>query len=421
MPSFWLAALALLFQNDSPPKANPKTELRAQAAARKAAPKPADKYLESIQLGADWLARQQLPDGPFRYGWIPALDRPLPGNHPLRQAGAAAALAIVGREFNLPDHRKQAALAATGMIAAWTEPDRKLPGARRPSLSPTDANPVGFTALLLWAASELAPSETELVAPAEELAKFLVSRQRKDGTFNVANSYLDDGDDPPLNVAYYPGQALFALLKSHRAKPADWKLAAVRNALPKYRQIWADNPHEAMAPWLAAAATEFFFITGDKPAGDFALLLGDWSLALQHREPKDKTLGWYGGFGSYHEGRLLATEPGITSASFLEGIGDAYRVARQREDRERMATYRAALDAGAEFLLSTQFTVGRTSHFNPAAAKRVRGGFWASLTDGALRIDQNQHALRALSTYWLYGVAGLPPDGRGPRSELQAN
>jgi hypothetical protein len=417
MPSFWLAAFALL----QPAVGPPATEPRQATSVRKSSLKPADKYLGSIHSGADWLARQQLPDGPFRYGWLPALDRPLPGNHPLRQAGAAAALAVVGREFNLPEYRKQAALAAGGMIAAWTEPDRKTAGARRPSLSPTDANPVGFTALLLWAAVEAAPSETQLEVPAEELAKFLVSRQRKDGTFNVANSYLDDGDDPPESVAYYPCQALFALLRSYRAKPAEWKLAAVRNALPRYRQVWEDNPHEAMMPWLAAAATELFFITNDKSAGDLALQLGDWSLALQHREPKDKARGWYGGFGSYHEGRLLATEPGITSASFLEGLGDAYRVARQREDRERMTTYRAALDAGADFLLSTQYDAARTAHFNPAAAKRVRGGFWASLTDGALRIDQNQHALRALSTYWLYGVAGLPPDGRGARSELQAN
>src|SRR4051812_6658633 len=51
----------------------------------------------SAQRGADWLQRANRPDGRFVYGYLPALHKPLEGDHYLRQVGAAFALARASR------------------------------------------------------------------------------------------------------------------------------------------------------------------------------------------------------------------------------------------------------------------------------------------------------------------------------------
>src|SRR5437870_3821374 len=47
--------------------------------------------LLSAQRGADWLARMNSVNGRFLYGWVPALQTELEGDHYLHQAGAAFA------------------------------------------------------------------------------------------------------------------------------------------------------------------------------------------------------------------------------------------------------------------------------------------------------------------------------------------
>ena len=51
----------------------------------------------SAQRGGDWLCRANQADGRFIHGCLPALKAPLEGDHYLRQAGAAFALARVAR------------------------------------------------------------------------------------------------------------------------------------------------------------------------------------------------------------------------------------------------------------------------------------------------------------------------------------
>src|SRR5438309_6504244 len=51
----------------------------------------------SAQRGAEWLYRMNGADGRFAHGVVPALRTPLEGDHFLRQAGAAVALARAAR------------------------------------------------------------------------------------------------------------------------------------------------------------------------------------------------------------------------------------------------------------------------------------------------------------------------------------
>ena len=406
-----------------PPAADPRDEAIRQTIQQQkdSAASAKERYREYRQMvrqaaleGGDWLERNQLSDGTFRYGWLPATDEVLPGNHALRQAGAAALLARASVRLERPSFNRVALVAIRALLDKTTEINPERPDERRSSMSPSDANPVGLTALLLWAIAEVGEPSKQLDADGELLANFLRRRQRPDGSINVSNSLRADGDDPPQAAAYYPGEALYAVLRSHRRQPADWKLAMARKALPYYRAYWQDSPHEAFPPWMCSAFAEAYLLTGEQAFAEFVLELADWCLALQHLGPREIDRGWQGGFGSFQQGQHLATEPGITTASFSEGLADAYRVAQKRNDSLRAQQYRRALDNSVPFLLTLQYTPERTRHFVDAAAKRCLGGFRASLTDGTLRIDHNQHATNALLQYLEYVAVGEA--GERPRA-----
>ncbi len=52
--------------------------------------------IESIRCAGQWLVQNVRPDGLFRYGFEPALDRDMEEENLVRQAGTAAALARAG-------------------------------------------------------------------------------------------------------------------------------------------------------------------------------------------------------------------------------------------------------------------------------------------------------------------------------------
>jgi hypothetical protein len=84
----------------------------------------------------------------------------------------------------------------------------------------------------------------------------------------------------------------------------------------------------------------------------------------------------------------------VSSATYNEGVLEAYDLARQTGDRERAARYQRAALLGALFTLRLQFT--RENAYYIAHADRVLGAFRASLADSTLRIDHTQHALNSL-------------------------
>jgi hypothetical protein len=120
---------------------------------------------------------------------------------------------------------------------------------------------------------------------------------------------------------------------------------------------------------------------------------------MQYNDPQTTREDWIGGFGSYQYGRMLRTMPGITTASYLESLVDAYRVAALLEDRERMATYRQAAGLAMRFLTANQYSLRRMAHFQPNFAQKLNGAFHAGPEDGMVRIDFTQHAISGMFHY----------------------
>jgi hypothetical protein len=360
------------------------------------------------QRGADWLFRLNRTDGRFVYGYLPAVSAVMEGDHYLRQAGAAYALARAARFTNEERYVARATQAVLTLLGD-TVPDGKDPQVRTTSLPQAVVNRLAAAGLLVLAINELPAPQDDLLQQSEQLCSYIRRMQRADGSL----CYTDDLEDPraeaadPEGINSYPGAALCGLIHSQRSRPAPWKTELVRKALGYYRPWWQSHKNMAFVPWQTAAFAEAFAQTREQAFADYVNEMNDWICTLQYDRLEPRHPTWVGGFMSWQDGRAVETAPQVSSASFAESLADACRVARTTGDLQRFRHYSEALERCLQFLMTLQYTDANTQHFAAWYRPRLVGGFHASDQDGNLRIDYTQNAVCAMVQY-LTAVAPLP-------------
>ncbi len=398
---------------DDPPAAAPRPEPPPAAA-------PARDFSRLTELqkqmplcarrGAEWLYRMNQVKGRFVYGYVPALHVPLDGDHFLCQAGAAFALARAARFMGEDRYAARAAQAVLALLDE-TAPDKADPRVRYTALPPAAVNRLGTAGLLVLAVHELPDPQADLLDKAEQLCNYVRRQARADGSLACSEAG-DDGKSPPDDpeaVAAYPGVALYALVKSHRLRPAPWKPEAARKAVAYYRGWWKSHKDPAFVPWQTAACAELYALTKDPACAEFVAEMNDFLCGLQYDQIDPRRQLWYGGFMGWADGRPAETPPQVGCAAYAEGLADACRLAREVGDVARHERYSAAFERCFQFLVTLQYTDANTDHFAPWYREKIVGGFHASHQDGNLRIDYTQHAVSALVRY----LELLTASGRG--------
>ncbi len=265
-------------------------------------------------------------------------------------------------------------------------------------------NRLGAAALLVLAIHELpAPQQhqRDLLDRSEQLCNFIRKQARPDGSL-FCGDLLPDGKpgvEEADAILTYPGQALCALMRSQRYRPAAWKLDLVRKALAFYAPWWRQHKSLAFVSWQSAAYTEAYLLTRDRPFADFVFEMNDWLSGLQYDRLEAGQQQWLGGFMSWQDGKPVQTPPRIDSADCSESLAQARRAARAAADQARHDRYSRALELSLQFLTTLQYSEANTQHFEKSYRNRLVGGFHASHQDGNLRIDHAQHALSALVLY----------------------
>jgi hypothetical protein len=362
----------------------------------------------SAQRGAEWLVRSNRPDGRFVYGCLPALQKVPEGDHYLRQVGAAFALARAAR---LTGEERYAAIARQALLTLLldTAPDPRDRGVRATTLPAAAVNRLATAGLLTAAIHELPAPGADLVEQAEQLCAFIRRQQREDGSLSYGDSPADAGTeiDDPEGVNYYPGEALYGLMRSQAHQSAAWKPEVARKALAYYRTWWRAHKNMALVPWQTAAYTEAYLQTKEPAFAEAVNEMNDWVVELQYVLFDPRHPLWLGGFMTWADGKAVAAPPQISSAVYAEGLAEACRVARQAGDVKRFQRYREALERALQFLATLQYTEANTRHFADWYKPTLLGAFYASHQDGNLRIDYTQHALCAMAQYLTY-VAEVP-------------
>ena len=180
--------------------------------------------VRAVLLGASWMTRMNQAQGRFAYGYNPALRQPIVGDHDLRQARAALALAQCAK---FTGDEKQAAMANQAALALLTATkiDPGDANCRIPlPLSPS-CNRVGFAALLALTIFELPAPDSKLIAEAERLCAFLRKQCKPDGSVNYTEgANVDPVKLDPAGMNEFPGEVLHAIIAGNRIQPATWKL-----------------------------------------------------------------------------------------------------------------------------------------------------------------------------------------------------
>jgi len=360
--------------------------------------------VRAVLLGANWMTRMNQPQGRFQYGYNPALQQPIPGDHDLKQARAARALA---RSARFCGDEKQAAIASQAILAllAATKIDPADPNGRIPVPSSLDCNRVGFAAVLALAIYELPAADTKLIAEAERLCVYLHKQCRSDGSVDYAEGVNEPAKLDPAGLNEYPGAALQAIIVGNRVQPAPWKAEVVNRGLMFYRAKFKAQPHPLLAATLTPAATELYRQTKSNEAAALVFELNDWLCGLQISAGDTRAPQWAGGFRSLKNGHPSDDPPGPEVGYFLESLACAYEINRHVPDLTRNSRYKAALLDATQFLCGLQYVEANTRHFeNIFRANTLIGGFHLSPLDGNLHIDSTGIAVTGLLQFLSSGA-----------------
>src|SRR5262245_7257039 len=260
--------------HESPPTNTQPPTPRPEFA--KLSPLQQQMYASALR-GTDWLFRANRTDGRFVYGYLPALKSVMDGDHYLRQAGAAFALARAAR-FTADDRQTALARQAVLTLLADTTIDSPDRGVRHTTWPSVVVNRLAAAGLLVLAINELPAPADDLLKQSEELCGYIRRQQQADGSLRYTD-HPDDGKpagDDPDGINYYPGEALYGLMLSQRYRPAAWKTELVDKAVKCYRPWWQEHKNMAFVPWQTAACTEAYLRTRDSAFADFVNEMNDW-------------------------------------------------------------------------------------------------------------------------------------------------
>jgi hypothetical protein len=345
------------------------------------------------QRGADWLFRMNSDKGRFIPGYLPALKQEMEGDHYLRQAGAAAALARAARFIGEDGYRARATQAVLALLDD-TVLDPTDSTARYTVMPPIAVDRIASAAALVMAICQLPSPQKDVADAVEQLCHYIHKQTRPSGVLAASDTAEKDEEG-----MLWSGQAAHALLLHHKQVPAGWKLDTARKALTAGRGWWKDHKSLAFASTYTPACAEAYLATKDRDFASFALEMSDWICDLQYTQIEPKRMLWYGGFMSHHAGRTVETPPTIDSAVCGEALVEASRIAREVGDVTHHQRYTEAAERCLQFLATLQYTEAGSQHFAKWYRPQLVGAFHASHQDGNLRIDYTQHAVSALLGY----------------------
>jgi hypothetical protein len=361
--------------------------------------------VRAVLLGSAWMARMNQAQGRFLYGYEPALRLPLAGDHDLRQARAAIALA---QSAKFSGDERQAVMASQAILAllAATKIDPADQNCRIPLPLAPACNRVGFAALVALAIYELPGPDPKLVAEAERLCAFLRKQCRPDGSVGYTETASGDAEKiDPAGMNEYPGVALQAIVSGNRLQPAAWKTEIAARGLAYYRARFKSNPHPLLAATLSPVAAELYRQAKSADAAAALFEMNDWLCGLQIAVTDPRVPQWAGGFRTMIDGRVADEPAGPESGLFIQSVALAYEINRHVPDLARGERYRSALMEGMRFLCSLQYVEANTRHFeNTFRAQMLIGGFHLGPADGTLRIDATAIAVSGLLAFLSSGA-----------------
>jgi hypothetical protein len=336
------------------------------------------------RLLSDYLVRSVQADGRMVYLYLPSRGaEDQERNNSIRQWMATRALVRIGQRRGSND------LITT--IRKNIEFNLKTMYAEEDSLGLILEGPkvkLGAVALAALAIME-SPFADEFVPVRDRLTATIDSLWCPDGAFHTF--YRPRERDDCQN--FYPGEAL--LFWAHRILATGdraW-LSRFQQSFTYYRSWHLENRNPAFIPWHTQAYCIVWELTRNHELADAVFAMNDWLLDVQQWEsaPHPDCQGRF-----YDPDRPFGPPHASSTAVYLEGLADAFVLARITGERERAERYRIAILRGLRSLAQLTFK-DDVDMFYIAKRSTARGGVQTSEYDNAIRVDNVQHALTAIA------------------------
>ncbi|MGB1016922.1 MAG: hypothetical protein ACPG4T_22475, partial [Nannocystaceae bacterium] len=193
---------------------------------------------------------------------------------------------------------------------------------------------------------------------------------------------------------FYPGETLLMWAYLLKDDPQDPERLRRFMLSYKYYRTWhLEHRNPAFIPWHTQAYFMLWEQNQSEELRDWIFEMNDWLLSMQQQPPvnfPDIAGRFYDPkrpkFGNPH-----ASSTGV----YLEGLIDAFELARRCGDKTRQENYRRAIVWGLRSVMQLTF-LDRESAFYALAPERCVGGTRTSVYRNEIRCDNVQHSLMGI-------------------------
>lgn len=248
---------------------------------------------------------------------------------------------------------------------------------------------LGSAALALIAIAE-SPLRTELSVEERGLRATIDSLWHENGAFTTWIRPTTRKD----NQNFFPGETLLAWSLLARESESDrvQLLPKILTSYRCYKRYHLGRRRPAFVPWHTQAYFQVLAMHEYPELVDWVFEMNDWLLGMQARSTQvyDDTLGQF-----YDPQQPFGPPHASATGVYLEGLADAFALARAVGDKRREYAYRRAILLGLRSAMQLEF-VDDVSMFYAARRERVRGGLKTTAYDNTIRVDNVQHTLMAV-------------------------
>ncbi|WP_018174386.1 AMMECR1 domain-containing protein [Thioalkalivibrio sp. ALJ9] len=339
----------------------------------------------SLRLAGDYLANHVTRNGRMTYEYDPQVPERRFSNSTvavLRRLAATWVLADTARYLREPRQERAARRSLEHLAGRFYQRDADAGIGYLITERKAGIGAAGFMLATLSAIND----EGFLPGVREELARYILSMEDREGGFFYPMSHPDKHSGFEGKQLYYPGEAMTGLMALHARTGDDSLLEPVQRVLPYYRDLFRRHEKRInMAAWMSKPYAALFEATGDRAAGEFVLEVCDEVTARQ-LQPSQPWFDRVGGFS--------ARSNYCAAAVFLEAVAEGCGVARKLADRERMQRYQTSLLLGMRFLMQGQY--GSSDLLKLPDARFLAGGVRTTPLHPVVRVDNVQHAACAI-------------------------
>ncbi len=340
------------------------------------------RLLESIQTMTRWLATQVNEQGQASYKYWPSRGEYATSNNAIRQWMATVCLTRAAKVFNSDSIKNIAEKNLKYNLEAMHVEEGELG-----YIWMNDSAKLGSAALAALAVIE-SPDRKKYLKQEYSLRNLLGELSNENGSFDTFYIPRERKD----NQNFYSGEALLFLATQFTITKSPTELARINSAFKYYRQWHRENRNPAFIPWHTQAYYLVWNITKDESLKDFIFEMNDWLLGIQQwgsAEYPDMQ-------GRFYDPKRPFYGPPHASATgvYLEGLVDAFQLAKQVNDIKRAENYRVSILRGIRSIMQLQFK-NEQDCFYVKNIERVLGGVRTTVYDNTIRIDNVQHALMA--------------------------